>query len=252
MNEATSENASSNWTSLYKLGGAAALLAVLVALTDIGLTFLPAGAEQPGTMTAIDWFKLFQENWFFGLRNLGLLPNILTLILLIPLFLALCAAHRQINRAYAVLALILSLVGTAIYLANNAACPMWALSAKYASATTETQRTLLAAAGEAILARGEDFTPGAFSGFLLVELATLTISLVMLRGGVFSKGTAYAGILGGLFLTIFTVWSTFIPVLFEAAMILAMLGGLSSIAWYILTARRLFQLDGYSSWDPGK
>ena len=50
------------------------------------------------------------------------------------------------------------------------------------------------------------------------------------------------GILGGLFLTVFTIWSTFIPVYFEAAMIVAMLGGLASIVWYVLTARRLFQL----------
>lgn len=242
MNESKSENADFGWVSIYKLAGTAALLAVLVVLADIFLTFLPAGAEQPGTLTTIDWFKLFQDNWFFGLRNLGLLPNILNLFLLIPVFLALYAAHLQVNKAYAALALILSLVGTAIYLSNNAAFPMLALSAKYSVATTDAQRALLAAAGEAVLARGEDFTPGAFTGFLLVEIATFTISFVMLRGGIFSKATAYAGILGGLFLTIFTVWSTFIPVLFEVAMILAMIGGLFSIAWYILTARRLFRL----------
>jgi len=200
-NESRFENTAPDLTSLFKLGGAAALLAVLVALADIFITFLPAGAEQPGTLTAIDWFKLFQDNWFLGLRNLGLLPNILTLFLLIPVFLALYAAHRQTNKTYGMLALILSLVGTAIYLSNNAAFPMLALSAKYAAATTEVQRNLLAAAGEAILARGEDFTPGAFTGFLLGELAIVAISFVMLRGG------------------------------------------LLSIAWYILTARRLFQLQ---------
>jgi hypothetical protein len=241
MKEVKIENQNKGWLSLYRIGGTTALLAILVALTDICLTFLPAGAEQPGTMNAIDWFHLFQDNWFFGLRNLGLLPNILTLILLIPLFLSLYAAHHRINKPYAMLAMILSLVGTAIYLSNNAAFPMWALSAKYA-ATTETQRTLLAAAGEAVLARGEDFTPGSFTGFLLAEAATFAMSLVMLRGGIFSKATAYAGILGGLFLTIFTVWATFIPVLFEVSMIVAMIGGLASIVWYVLTARRLFQL----------
>lgn len=232
----------SNWMSLYKVGGVAALLAVLVVLADISLTFFPAGAEQPGTLTAVDWFALFQANCFFGLRNLGLLPNILSLILLIPVFLAVYGVHRQTHQACGLLALFLSLVGTSIYLSNNAAFPMLTLSAKYASATTDAQRTLLSAAGEAILARGEDFTPGAFTGFLLGEIAILAISLVMLRGGIFSKATAYAGILGGLFLTIFTIWSTFIPLLFDMAMLLAMLGGLLSIAWYILTARRLFQL----------
>ncbi len=46
----------------------------------------------------------------------------------------------------------------AVYIANNAAIPMQALSGKYAAAGTETQRALYAAAGETILARGEDFT----------------------------------------------------------------------------------------------
>ncbi|HSL31344.1 MAG TPA: DUF4386 family protein [Anaerolineales bacterium] len=238
----SAERTDSKPFSLYKIGGAAALLAVLVALIDILLTFVPAGAEQPGTMTAVDWFNLFQENWFFGLRNLGLLPNIMTLVLLIPLFLALYAAHRHIDEFSAALAMILSVVGTAIYLSNNAAFPMLALSARYASAATDAQRALVAAAGEAILARGEDFTPGAFMGFLFGEIAIMAISLVMLRGGIFSKASGYAGILGGLSLTIFTIWSTFIPVWFEVAMLLAMFGGILSIVWYILTARRLFQL----------
>ena len=241
--QANPETIEASWKSLYRLGGAAALLAVLVALTDIFLTFLPAGAEQPGTMTAVDWFDLFQQNWFFGLRNLGLFPNILTLGLLIPVFLALYGAHRHVNPAYALLAMILSLVGTAIYLSSNAAFPMLTLSAKYAAATTEVERTLFAAAAEAILAHGEDFTPGAFAGFLFGEVAIVAISLVMLRGRIFGKAAAFAGILGGVFLTIFTIWSTFIPVLFEASLLLAMLGGLSSIAWYILTARTLFRLS---------
>jgi hypothetical protein len=236
------EAADRNWNRFYKLAAAAALLAVLVALADITLTFFPAGAEQPGTMTAVDWFELFETNWFFGLRNLGLLPNILTLCLLIPVYMALYTTHRNTNQTQAALALILCLLGTGIYLSNNAAFPMLALSAKYAAATTDAHRSLLVAAGEAILARGEDFTPGVFMGFLFGEVAMITISFVLLRGGIFSRATAFAGILGGIFLTVFTIWTTFIPVLFEIAMLLAMLGGLISIAWYILIARRLFQI----------
>ena len=234
-----------NWNSLYKVGGTAALLSVLVVLTDIVLTFFPAGAEPPGTMTAIDWFQLFQHNWFFGLRNLGLLLNILNLTLSIPIFLALYEAHKHTNKAYAALALILSLVGTAIYLSNNAALPILALSARYEAATSDAQKVFLIAAGEAILARGEDFTPGAFIGFFFSEIAMITMALVMLRDRIFSKATAYAGILGSLFLTIFTIWTTFIPRFFEISMILALIGGLLSIAWNILTARKLFQLEAH-------
>lgn len=229
--------------SLYKMGGFAALLAVLVALADISLTFLPSAAEIPGTMTAVDWFLLFEDNWFLGLRNLGLLPNIMTLVLSIPLFVALYTAHRDSHNDYAALAVILSLTGTAVYLSNNAAFPMLTLSMKYASTATDAQRALLAAAGEAILAQGEDFTPGAFPGFVLGEIAMTLIAWVMLKGRVFSRTAAFSGLMGGVCLAIFTAWVTFIPVLFNVAMVLALVGGLLSIAWYILTARTLFQLS---------
>jgi hypothetical protein len=163
----------------------------------------------------------------------------------IAIFLALYEAHKHTNKAYAALAVILSFVGTGIYLSNNAAFPMLALSARYEAATTDAQRALLTAAGEAVLARGEDFTPGAFMGFFISEIAMVAMALVMLRGGIFSKATAYAGLVGSLFLTIFTIWTTFIPAFFEVAMLLAMIGGISTIIWNILTARKLFQLGNH-------
>jgi hypothetical protein len=97
-------------------------------------------------------------------------------------------------------------------------------------------------AGEAVLARGEDFTPGSFIGFFFTEIAGLAISLVMLSGKVFSKSTAYSGIVGFALLSVFTVWATFIPVYYQVAMIFAMVGGLACLAWYILIAKRLFRL----------
>jgi hypothetical protein len=215
---------------------------VLVALADITLTFLPVGAGEPGGMSAVDWFELFNQSWFMGMRNLGLLPNLPTQLLMMPLFLALYLAHRRSMREFALLGIILFVIGSAVYLSNNAAFPMLALSTRYARAATDAQRSLISAAGEAVLARGEDFTPGSFLGFLLGELAILNISIVMLRGRIFSKLASIMGLLASVLLTVFTVWSTFIPGSFETSMLVAMLGGLASIAWYILTARGLFRL----------
>lgn len=239
-----------DWSKLHRISATAALLAVLVALTDITLTFFPAGAGQPGTMTAVDWFSLFQDNWFFGLRNLGLLPNILTLLLLVPLFLSLYIIHQQRPQPLAAVAVIFSILGAAIYLANNAAFPMLALSMKYTAALTEAQRTLIIAAGEAVLARGEDFTPGAFPGFFLNEMATILMGWVMLRGRIFSNATGYAGLLAGISLMIFTVWATFVPVGFGMSMLVAMIGGISSIVWYILTSCKLFQMSAQAHAEP--
>jgi len=231
-----------SWKSIYRIGGTAALMVVLVMLMEILITFLPGGgATGPDTVTVLDWFALLQSNPLMGLRNLGLV-NMVAASLAIPVLLALYAAHRKVDRVYATLALILSLIGTTVYLANNTAFPMLALSGRHAAATTDAQRTLLAAAGEAMLAQAESHTPGTFVGFLYTEISSIIISIVMLRGRVFGKPTACAGILGFGFLFVFEVLSSFVPTLFDVAMVLAIIGGLSSIVWYGLIARRLFQL----------
>jgi hypothetical protein len=120
---------------------------------------------------------------------------------------------------------------------------MSVLSSRYAAAETDTQRALFAAAGEAVLARGEDFTPGSFTGLIFGGIAAIGMSFIMLRGGIFGKATAWIGIIGFTFLSVFTIWSTFVPVLYLVAFyFFGMVGGLLALAWFILTARRLLQL----------
>jgi hypothetical protein len=239
QNESKSENAKPDLTGLYQLGGVVALLIVLTALLEIILTFLPGGYASADTVS--DWFALFQNNWFLGLRNLGLV-NIVMTMLGIPMFFALYTAHRDIHQTSAALALILSFIGVAVFYATNRAFPMLDLSNQYAAATTEAQRTILLGAGQAMLSVGESHTPGTFIGFFLSEVAGILMSIVMLRSKVFNKPSAYFGILGFSLLLIFEICSSFVPALSNVALIFAMSGGLLSMAWYLLIASRLFQL----------
>ncbi len=240
MDQARIETGDSSWRSLYKVGATAALISVLIGLLDIFISFLPSGLDASGTLTAIDWFRLFQDNWFLGLRNLGLF-NVISTLLAVPTFLALYAVHRRVNPAYAALAVALICIGAAVYTANNGSLSMLALSNQYADAS-EPEQTLLVAAGQAVLAEAEDFTPGTFVAFLIPSAAAITMAAVLLRGRIFSRWTAWAGILGGTFLLLFTISATFMPSTFNVVMILAMLGGLLSMAYNIMVARRLFQL----------
>lgn len=233
------EMADSNPKLLYKLGGAAALIMVVIII----IQFIVFGAWPPPLEGSVaDWFKLFQDNWLLGLRMLGLI-NIISLTVTIPLYFALFASHRNMYKAYAALAMIIYLVGVAIYISNNAAVPMSVLSSKYLAATSDAQITLLAAAGEAIIVKGADFTPGSFIGFFFTELAGIAFSLIMLRGRIFNKAAAYSGFLGFICLAVFTVLITLVPALYDASMIIAMIGGLLCMVWYILTGRRLIKLE---------
>ncbi|MBN1312950.1 MAG: DUF4386 family protein [Anaerolineae bacterium] len=235
-----SENNQALWGRIYHIGGAAAIGAVLVGVLEIAITFLPGG--NVSCETVLDWFWLFDENWFMGLRNMGLL-NIMLDVLAILTYFALYAAHRQDrHKPYAAIAMIISFLGIGVFLATNRAFPMLALSNQYAAAATDAQRTVIEAAGQAMLSVGQSHTPGTFLGFILAEVAGIVISIVMLRSGIFSKASAYAGMLGFGILAIFEFLSSFIAGLSNVTMALAMFGGLLSMAWYILIARRLFQL----------
>lgn len=228
--------------SLYIVAGVAALVALAANLLDVILGFGETDIFAYGVMGATDWFALFQENWFKGLYVLGIL-NIVYMTAMVPVYFALLAVHRRTYELYAALALTVFAIGMAIYVANNAAIPMFVLSGKYAAAATDAQRALFAAAGETVLARGEDFTPGSFIGMIFGGIAAITISLVMLRGGVFGKVTAWAGIVGFTFLSIFTVLATFVPALYYIAYyFFAMIGGLLALAWFALVALKFLKL----------
>ena len=232
------EDALAEWTGLYKLGAVTSLLILCTALLEILITFLPGGYASAETV--VDWFNLLQDNWFLGLRNLGLL-NIVMTALSIPMFFALCMAHWKVNPKNSALTMIISFIGIAVFYATNRAFAMLDLSTQYAAASSDAQRTVLEAAGQALLAVGQSHTPGTFIGFCLSEIAGILISFVMLRGGIFSKLTAYAGILGFGLLLVYELCQSFVPGSSSFALIFAMIGGILNLVWYALIAQRLFR-----------
>jgi hypothetical protein len=229
----------SGWKGLCKIGGVTALVALLIAPAEILINFLPGVAqESAGTVTAIDWFNLFHNYPLLALRDLGLL-NLCGAALLVPTILAIFYVLRRDNEAYAILGAVLFFVGIAVYFAGNRAFPMLSLSGQYATAATDAQRSLLAAAGRAMLTEGQSR-----AGILLIEFACLIISAVMVRGDVFGKVTAYAGMLGNGLMMIVEI--AFIPPR-GVGIVIASCGGLLLITWYFLIGWTLLRLVGSRS-----
>jgi len=133
------------------------------------------------------------------------------------------------------IALTLGLGGVVLFLAVNPTFSMLYLSDQYAAATTEAQRATFLTAGEALWA---NYNGTAFDLFFIIGgVADLIIAAVMLRSGVFSKMTAYVGILIGVLLLVPGSASVgMIGVVFSIIVILP------AAIWYILIARRLFRL----------
>lgn len=240
INVEDAQKAGLEWRHVYRIGAAAALLIVLVGLLDTAMMFLPGTGAIPGDRTVVDWFKLLQSQWFLALRDMGLF-NMLTMTCSVLVFFALWGAHRRVNPLMAALALLLVCMAAGIYIANNTALPMLTLSRHYAAAVDETQRALWAAAGQALLAQ-EDLTAGAFPGFLFGEIAGLLMAWVALRGGLFRRWQAWLGVIGTLCLLFFNICAAFIPAWYESIMpFFGAGGGLLSLLWYALIARRLMQ-----------
>lgn len=233
--------------NFYRFAGISALIGVLIGIGEILITFLPDGMAV--TETVFDWFDLLNRNPFMGLRNLGLI-NIAITLLGTPVYLALYAAHKHKDRLFAGFATVLSFVGLAVFLSTNRAFPMLALSREYATATIPAQRDLVAAAGQALLAVGASHTNGTFLAFFLSELAGILISVVMLRGEIFPKSAAYAGILAFSLLMTYDLLASF----FTSSgfvLLIAVVGGLLTLAWNTLLARRFFQLSRSEN-NPGR
>src|SRR6266498_4968582 len=236
-------NAESQWRGIYIIGGITTIIGLIGIVLDVVFGSVTGGNLSALPQTAVERFTQFQINPLLGLYNHDLL-NIINQMILIPAYFALYAAHRKTNNAYALLALIIFLVGSTIFITTNSALPMLELSHKYASATTESQKTLFAAAGEAMLARGAHGSLGVLIGFLLPNIAGLIMSFAMLSGKVFNKTTSYFGIVGSIFIMLYIILVTFAPGIKDMATAFAMPGGLLSIAWMILFALRLFRLGG--------
>ncbi len=236
------ESSDKQWKTIYKAGAITTIVVLCGIILDMVVGSVTGGDVAALPQTAIERFNQFKENGLLGLYNLDLL-NIITQIIFIPSIFALYAAHRKTNNPSALLALILFLVGTTIFVTSNTALTMLDLSNKYFGATSDEQRLLLAAAGEAMLAKGAHGSLGVFIGFTLPQIANVLMSGVMVNGRIFSRMTSYIGLAGNSLMVIYLILVTFIPAVEKLALLFAMPAGLLVMVWMIMFTIRLFKLS---------
>jgi len=230
------------WKTIYKIGAVTTIIVLCGIILDMVVGSVTGGDVAALPQTAIERYNQFKENWLLGLYNLDLL-NIINQIILIPSIFALYAVHRNSNKPSALLSLILFLVGTTIFVTSNTALAMLDLTQKYFAAASEEQRMLLAAAGEAMLAKGAHGSLGVFIGFALPTFANVLMSCVMLKGNIFSRAASYIGIIGNSLMVIYIIMVTFIPSVEKMTLAFAMPAGLLLMTWMILFAIKLLKMS---------
>jgi hypothetical protein len=225
-----SETHDSHWKDLYRLGGVAAL--ITVALVPVAIAAHIVWPPPPWAAgAAAEWFARFEQSPLLGLLGLDLLL-VITLVLGVPVYLALYGTLRPAHAPAMAVALALALTGTVLHLGSNTAFQMQALSQGYAAATTDAERSVFLAAGEATLA---SYYGSAFHvSYVLGYAAKFVIGAVMLRSATFGRATAYTGMLTGL-----VGLGFYLPVI---GMFLSILSVVFVAAWHVLVALRLFRL----------
>jgi uncharacterized protein DUF4386 len=216
----------STWKSLYKIGAAAALFGVAMIPIQM-IVFI----VWPPPDTAIGWFTLFQNSTIAGLlafEGLFIVNAVLGILTALALYIAL----RRVNESLMAIATTLALVEAIALIVARPAFDMLYLSQHYAAATTDAQRSLYLAAGEAMWAT---FNGTAFHlSYNLFSIYLLIVPVVILRSSVFSRLTAYVGILAAIL-----NWGLYVP---KIGLFLSILSVVPLAIWLILIARRLFQL----------
>ncbi len=228
------QRTSNSLSGLCRIGGIAALILVIYSLATM-IQMVTLGGQPTSAAQAFD---LLEHHRVIGLLRLDL-PTIAVLPLYYFVFLGLFAALRRRDRSNMLLATALAFVGTTLTLATPTALSMIPLSDKFAAATSDTARSQLLAAGEALLATDIWHSTSAILGGVLLQCGAVLISIVMLRSSVFSMATAWLGIvMHGLDLA-HILCGLILP---AAGFVLLSIAGPLYPVWFILVGLRLLRL----------
>jgi len=220
------------WSLVYKLGAISIFMSFLTMLTEIILTALPDGARVELTINQI--FDMYNRNWFMAMRYMGLMNIISNTFMLFVAF-SLYGLYHKTFKTFSLFTFILSIVGYIMFMSDNVSFPMLELAQKYFKTDDLIEKNILLAAGEALFSKGASHTAGTFIGFITGEISNIMFCIIILKGNTLKKHIGIIGIISFSMLFIFEIMSSFIKSLYNEAMIFAMLGGLLTLVWYILT-----------------
>jgi hypothetical protein len=209
------------------IAAAAALLSVVCVVAAIVVY-----VTNPPPTSVSGWFALFQRSGILGLLDLDLLM-LVSFALMGVIYVALYGALRRVNEPFMLLALLTGFATIATYFASNPAFTMLLLSQKYAAATSAVEQAQILAAGQSALA-GWQGTAYDVS-YVLGAVPMLIIAVVMLRSQVFSRATAYVGMVVGVLMLLPATAGT-------VGLVMAFLSLVPLVVWMLLIAIRFFQL----------
>lgn len=216
-----------HWHYLYRTAAIAGLITVALFLFQIVAFF-----AWPPPSTVAGHFDLLHSRVLVGLISLDFLI-IVDEVLAIPICLALYLSLRHVHESLMLIATALSAASIVCFLVATPALNMLYLSQRYAVAATTVEREGLLAAGQAVLSSWMG-TPYQV-GYVVGSIDMLLIGWVMLRSRIFSKTTAYVGIVASL-----VSFGVYVP---KVGVFISILSVVGMQVWYVLMALTLLRLS---------
>ena len=220
---------------IYWLGGLTCMVLIAYSLITILIVAFIGGPPE----TIDECFSMLHSNRFYGLLRLDVL-TVFVMPLYYLLFYSIYMALKKGNNGLLVLSTILVFAGLTLFLATPSVFSYLHLSDKYAIATNEIQKNQYLAAGEAILASDMWHGTGAKIGGILLQAGALMISVIMLKGNIFNKLTAYTGIVTHGLDLVHILIGFFMP---AVGVILMAIAGPLYLFWFPLIGFRLIKLS---------
>ena len=224
------ETVDTSWKGLYKWGGISALLVGVLFIIAIPLS-LAMGPTPSGGEAILKYYS-GQTTLASSVHGIGILSD----VLFVPVVLALYLALKGVNKnamltatGFGGLFLALDLGVTDI-----AWIALTSLSQNYAAATTDVQRAAYVATANYALAIGA--VGMTVYSTLILSIWLLITAVVMLKG-IFSRVTAYLGIVTSIAGFVYSI-SLFVPALAMSIVIAMVLFAI----WLLLAGYRLYNL----------
>ncbi len=217
---------------MYRVGGISALVLGIAYIAIIGL-YVPVGAPPHGAEARLTYLAGTTTIWWAILAL-----SVLTDFLFVPVALSLYFALKWINRN----AMLLATACVGLFVVLDLAvtwtsyASLIALAGRYAAAANAPQRAVVIATATYPSGVLESSLLGVYA-ILVPSVGILLTGLVMLKG-VFSKTTAYLGLVAGI-LGIVAVAGSFVVSFLGAAVILS---SVITTVWVLFVGYRLYRL----------
>jgi hypothetical protein len=185
-----------SWHGLYRAGGVAAFLFILLTLVSgvlLAITPQPPSTGETGTLPGgVATLQYIAAHKSAYLLNMIAFVGPVSVTMVV--FLALYIVLKHVSKSTAAVGAVVGIASLVLCLAPlGQLFSLVPLSDQYATATTAAQRAMVATTANGLLAQINSVSIGG----ILYAVGVLILSLAMLRG-VFHKAVAYLGIVSGV------------------------------------------------------